>query len=76
MKSSGGAKDHLAEYLTDVDTDLANIVRSINSGFKPPRMTTAQRNALTNLFPGMVIYNVSTNKLNVYTTAWEQITSS
>lgn len=40
-----------------------------------PRMTTTQRDALTPL-AGMIIYNTSTSKLNVYTTAWEQVTSA
>ena len=41
-----------------------------------PQYTTTERNALT--IPSgahPLIYNTSTNKLNVYTTAWEAITS-
>jgi hypothetical protein len=38
--------------------------------------TTAQRNAIVNPTPGLVIYNTTTNKLNVYTTTWEQVTSA
>ncbi len=41
-----------------------------------PRMTTVQRDALTGA-SGMLIYNTSTNKLNVYTgAAWEVVTSA
>ena len=77
MRQFGKSADKLEEYITDVDTDLANIVRAINAGFKPKRVTTAQRDALTNLFWGLIIYNVSTHKLNVYTAnGWEQITSA
>jgi hypothetical protein len=50
---------------------------SINKGVLFPRMTTAQRNAIVNPKGGLVIYNTSTNKLNVYTSAaWEAITSA
>jgi len=64
-------------YVTDVDTDLVNIFAEVNRGFKPSRFTTAQRDALTELFTGLIIVNVSTNKLNWYTgTAWSEITSS
>lgn len=76
MRKFGQDKDKLEDYITDVDTDISNIVKAINAGFKPKRMTTAQRNALTGVFPGLIIYNVSTQKLNVYTTTWEQITSA
>jgi hypothetical protein len=44
-----------------------------------PKLTTAQRDALTgaNLFPGLLIYNTTTNKLNVrVAAAWEAITSA
>lgn len=65
------------EWVHDVDTDLGNIIREINKGFRPQQVTTAQRDALTNLFNGKIIFNTSTNKLNVYTPGgWEQITSS
>ena len=48
---------------------------STTKGFLPPRMTTAQRDAITSVPAGLMIYNTTTNKLNVYTTAWEIITS-
>jgi hypothetical protein len=49
---------------------------SPEQGLVPHRMTTAQRNAIVNPISGLVIYNTTTNKLNVYTTTWEQITSA
>ena len=65
------------EWVHDVDTDIANIIRELNKGFRPKNVTTAQRNALTNLYNGLIIFNTSTKKLNFYTgTAWEQITSA
>ena len=40
------------------------------------RITTAQRDALTAV-SGMLIYNTTTSKLNVYTgAAWESVTSA
>jgi len=49
---------------------------STTQGFLPPRMTTTQRNAISSPAAGLVIYNTTTAKLNVYTTVWEAITSS
>lgn len=51
-------------------------VQSTTKAFMPPRMTTTQRDAIPSPTAGMVIYNTTTNKLNVYTTAWEAVTSS
>jgi hypothetical protein len=49
---------------------------STTKGFLPPRMTTTERNAITSPVAGLMIYNTTTNKLNVYTTAWEAVTSA
>jgi hypothetical protein len=48
---------------------------STTKGFLPPRMTTTQRDAITSPVAGLMIYNTTLNKLNVYTTAWETVTS-
>jgi hypothetical protein len=49
---------------------------STTRGFLPPKMTTAQRNAITNLTSGLMVYNTTTNKLNFYNgSAWEAVTS-
>ena len=50
-------------------------IDSTTQGFLPPRMTTTQRNAIASPAAGLMIYNTTTAKLNVYTTAWEAITS-
>lgn len=64
-------------YVNDVDQDLTALFQEVNRGFKPMRVTTAQRNAITDPFAGLIVVNVSTNKLNFYTgTAWEAITSA
>jgi len=46
-------------------------VASTTQGFLPPRMTTAQRDAISTPPAGLVIYNTSTNVLNFYNgSAW------
>lgn len=47
---------------------------STTRGFLPPRMTTTQKNAITGV-AGLMVYDTTLNKLCVYTTAWETITS-
>jgi uncharacterized protein (TIGR02145 family) len=41
-------------------------VNSTTQGFLPPRMTTAQRNAIVNPALGLVIFNTTTNCLNFF----------
>ena len=48
---------------------------STTKGFLPPRMTTAQKLAIATPAAGLMIYDTDLNKLCVYTTAWETITS-
>lgn len=46
-------------------------VKSTDKGFLPPRMTTAQRNAIASPVEGLVIYNTVEKALNVYNgTSW------
>lgn len=51
-------------------------IDSTTRGFLPPRMTTTQKNAIATPAAGLVIYDTTLNKLCVYTTAWETITSA
>lgn len=70
-------QDKQSEYVADVDTDLSTLFQTVNRGYKPMRLTTSQRNALTNIYAGLIIVNLTTNKLNWYTgSGWEQITSA
>ena len=51
--------------------------RYTDGGSVPTSYTTAERDALTNVPNGVVIYNSTTNKLNVKVAAgWEAITSA
>ena len=52
-------------------------ISSTTKGFLPPKMTAAQRNAITSPTSGLMIYNIDSNKLNFYNgAAWEQVTSA
>jgi hypothetical protein len=46
---------------------------STTRGFLPPRMTTTQRDAISSPAAGLVIYNTTTSKLQVYTTSWTDL---
>lgn len=48
-------------------------VSSTTRGFLPPRMTTTQRDAISSPASGLVIYNTTTSKLQVYTTSWTDL---
>jgi hypothetical protein len=64
--------------LIGTTTDVASSKLTINSttqGFLPPRMTTTEKNAISSPAAGLVVYDTTLNKLCVYTTAWETITS-
>jgi hypothetical protein len=48
---------------------------STTKGFLPPKMTTTQKNAIVSPVSGLIVYDTTLNKLCVYTTAWQTITS-
>lgn len=50
-------------------------LKSTTKAFAPPRMTTTQKTAIASPTAGMVVYDTTLNKLCVYTTTWETITS-
>jgi hypothetical protein len=51
------------------DAKAALTVTSTSKGFLPPRMTGTQRDAITSPTAGLMIYNSTTNKLQVRTNA-------
>jgi hypothetical protein len=64
--------------LANVSTPNASAqlqVDSTTQGFLPPRMTTTQKNAIATPAAGLVVYDTTLNKLCLYTTTWETITS-
>jgi len=67
-------------YIRDVNSGTYNTtaklqIDSTTKGFLPPRMTTTQKNAISSPAAGLVVYDTTLNKLCVFTTAWETITS-
>ena len=49
---------------------------STTAPFYPPVVTTSQRNSISGMTKGAMVFNSSTNKLNVYNgSAWESVTS-
>lgn len=76
----------LAALALDVDTnyvklaDLNTLIASYQAslpGLAAKNMTTGQRDAMVSVAPGLIIFNTTTSKLNVYTgVAWEVITSA
>ena len=52
-------------------------LKTTTQGFLPPRMTTVQRNAISNPASGLVIFNTTSNALNIYFSgAWYQLSTS
>jgi uncharacterized protein (TIGR02145 family) len=51
-------------------------IASTTQGFLPPRMTTAQRDAITSPSNGLVIYNTTTYCLNYFVGCWIQTCGS
>jgi len=62
---------------SSITPDASSILelRSSSAGFLPPRMTTAQRNAIASVATGLLIYNTDTNQLNYYNGSIWQIVS-
>jgi len=64
---------------TGTQTDIASAKLNVNSttqGFLPPRMTTAQKNAIATPASGLIVYDTDLGKLCVRgAAAWETITS-
>jgi hypothetical protein len=61
-----------------VQTPAASAVLDVTSttkGFLPPRMTTAEKIAISSPAAGLIVYDTTLNKLCLFTTAWETIQS-
>lgn len=73
-KGIGDIQNILAGNTQATDAEIIQLQKNII-----PQLTTTERDALTgaNLFPGLMIYNTTTNKLNVrVAAAWEAVTSA
>jgi len=61
--------------LSQLNTLIASYQASL-PGLAAKNMTTGQRDAMVSPAPGLIIFNTTTSKLNVYTgSAWQVITS-
>jgi len=65
----------MAQTPQNAHASAALEIDSTTKGFLPPRMTTTQRDAITTPAVGLIIYNTSTNKLNLYIDTWVELTS-
>ncbi|MBK9042941.1 MAG: fibrobacter succinogenes major paralogous domain-containing protein [Saprospiraceae bacterium] len=62
---------------TTPDTSAQLDVSSTNKGFLPPRMTTTDRNAIASPANGLIIYNTTTNSLEIRNNlAWVSLSPS
>jgi hypothetical protein len=68
---TGGGQVGIAQTSPNASAQLD--ITSTTRGFLPPRMTTTQRDAISSPAAGLVIYNTTTSKLQVYTTAWTDL---
>lgn len=59
-----------------VVSSAAFSISSTSYGFLPPRMSTAQKNAISSPAAGLIVFDTSLAKLCVYTSAWEVISST
>jgi hypothetical protein len=60
---------------TNGNASAALEVVSFTQGFLPPRMSTFDKTSITSPTAGLIVFDTTLNKLCVYTTAWETITS-
>ena len=59
------------------DPSAALEIDSTTKGFLPPRMTETQRDAINNPAEGLVIFNTSTDQLNIFEgTSWNKLSTT
>jgi hypothetical protein len=75
LKSTGNVLIQNGGTFTDI-TSARLAVNSSTQGFLPPRMTTAEKNAIGSPAQGLMVFDTTLVKLCVYSgSAWETITS-
>ena len=68
------AGDNVGIGASSPDSTAKLQVDSTTQGFLPPRMTTTERDAITNPAAGLMVYNTTTNKAQCYNgTAWQDL---
>jgi hypothetical protein len=64
----------VGENPSNINSSAVLEIESTNKGFLPPRMTTAQRDAIQNPAPGLYIYNTDTECLNYRASSfWKEL---
>ena len=63
----GGKKSLIAVGEEPLEASAAFSINTITKGFLPPRMTTTERNAIVTPAKGLIVFNSSTNALEVNT---------
>ena len=58
-----------------INTSAIFQVDSTTKGFLPPRMTTAQKNAISSPATGLVVFDTDLGKLCVFSVTWQTVTS-
>lgn len=75
--STGNAKFYQSVSIgTSSDPVASSVLELVSTtkGFLPPRMTTAQKNAISSPASGLVVYDTTTNKLCCYNgTSWNDL---
>jgi hypothetical protein len=73
VNGNGYFSGNIAAGTTSPNASAIVDLTSTTRGFLPPRMTTTQRDAISSPAAGLVIYNTTTSKLQVYTTSWTDL---
>lgn len=73
----GSGDVRIGQSVTGTSANPSSILQcnTTTQGFLPPRMTTVQKTAIASPAAGLMVYDTTLNKLCVFTTAWETITS-
>jgi uncharacterized protein (TIGR02145 family) len=71
LSFSGSSGVKVGDNSASISASSAFEIESVTKGFLPPRMTTAQRNAIVNQSIGLVIYNTDVSCLQFrYSSGW------
>jgi hypothetical protein len=71
------ASNNVGIGVSSIDSSCLLQMASTTKGFRPPIMSTAQRNDISSPATGLIVYNTTTDKINFYNgTSWQAVTSS
>jgi hypothetical protein len=71
------ASNNVGIGVISIDSSCLLQLASTTKGFRPPVMSTSQRNSISSPATGLIVYNTTTDKINFYNgTSWQAVTSS